>query len=503
VADAVERRTSLTQLKALLTKKGSVNEAQADGTTALMWAVHLNDLDTAKALIQAGADVKAKNRLGASALSEAAALGSAPLVKLLLDAGADAKSLTTQDGETVMMTAARAGNAEAVKLLLDRGADVNAREQYRGQTALMWAAAGGHGEVVKLLMARGADWKVKSFEHSTARLKMGDAASSVTPMAAAALNALSYAARSGSIPALQALIDGGADINLGDGESSTPLVIALVNKEYTAAKYLLDRGADVNIQDSFGRAALFAAIDIRNEDYAAMPQRRANDPMPSLEIIKAILAKKPNVNATLKRAMPGRSGMDLGDSAMGAGATPIHRAARAGDAEVTKLLLEAGADPSLKTTQGATPLLFAAGIGYRDKNTTGTEEGAVATLKLLVAAGQDVKQTNQGGETALHGAAGRGADLIVQYLADQKLDLNARSSRGQTPLDVAMGKGSFGLPVPHPSTVALLQKLGAKEGSDLPPLPTAAPGAGAAKGGFGPPGGGAGKGKGALKGKQQ
>jgi serine/threonine-protein phosphatase 6 regulatory ankyrin repeat subunit B len=462
-----------------------------------MWAVHLNDVEAAKALIKAGANVKATNALGASALSEAAALGSAPLVKVLLDAGADAKTLTTADGETVLMTAARAGNVEAVKLLADGGADVNAREKYRGQTALMWASAEGHGEVVKLLMARGADWKAKSEEHSTARLKMGDAASSVTPMPKAALNALSYAARSGSVPALQALLDGGADINLGDGEDSSPIIIALMNKEYTAAKYLLDRGADVNLQDSFGRAALFAAVDIRNEDYSAMPRRMATDPMPSLEIVKAILAKKPNVNATLKRAMPGRSGMDLGDSAMGAGATALHRAARAGDADVTKLLLEAGADASLKTTGGATPLLFAAGIGYRDKNTTGTEEGAVATLKLLVAAGQDLKQTNPGGETALHGAATRGADLIVQYLVDQKLDINARSSRGQTPLDVALGKGSFGLPTPHPTTVALLQKLGAKESTDLPPLPGGA-GAGAAKGkgGFGPPGGGAGKGKG-------
>jgi len=56
-------------------------------------------------------------------------------------------------------------------------------------------------------------------------------------------------------------------------------------------------------------------------------------------------------------------------------------------------------------------------------------------------------------------------------LIDQKVDLNARTRLNQTPLDVAMGKGSFGLPVPHDSTVALLKKAGAKEGQDLPPAP--------------------------------
>ena len=71
-------------------------------------------------------------------------------------------TLTTADGETVLMTAARTGNLEAVKVLLDHGAYVNAKENYRGQTALMWAAAEHHAGVVKLLLDHGADWKILS-----------------------------------------------------------------------------------------------------------------------------------------------------------------------------------------------------------------------------------------------------------------------------------------------------------------------------------------------------
>ena len=111
-----------------------------------------NDLEAVTLLLRAGADAKARNRYGATPLSEAVSFRKPAMVEALLKAGADAKTLTTEDGETVLMTAARAGNTDAVRMLLDRGADVNGREKYKGQTALMWAAAERHPAVVKLLM---------------------------------------------------------------------------------------------------------------------------------------------------------------------------------------------------------------------------------------------------------------------------------------------------------------------------------------------------------------
>jgi ankyrin repeat protein len=71
----------------------------------------------------------------------------------LLKAGANPNTLSTDEGETVLMTASRAGKADIVKLLLDAGANPNAKEAYKGQTALMWAAAEGHPAVVKELLA--------------------------------------------------------------------------------------------------------------------------------------------------------------------------------------------------------------------------------------------------------------------------------------------------------------------------------------------------------------
>ena len=87
--------------------------------------------------------------------------------------------------------------------------------------------------------------------------------------------------------------------------------------------------------------------------------------------------------------------------------------------------------------------MFAAGVGYRDKNTRGTERDALEAVKILVDAGLDLHQVNTRGETALHGAADRGADTIVQFLVDHGAELNVKTKQGFTPLDVAMGKASL------------------------------------------------------------
>jgi ankyrin repeat protein len=462
-ADAAQHR-DMAALRALTNLRSAVNAAQPDGTTALHWAAHWGDADMAKLLLKAGADVKAINRFGTSPLSEAAQAGSAAIVEALLAAGADPQTLTTRDGETVLMTAARAGHLDVVRLLIARGADVNAVENYRGQTALMWAAAEHHPDVVKYLLDHGADWKIRSLARDNKMPKLS-AASSVTPMATGGLAALHFAAREGDVESGRAMLDAGADINQADAENTTPLTVAVMNKQYTFAKFLLDRGANPNLADSRGRTPLYAAIDMRNEDYSALPSRSASDPLPDIELIRALLDRGADPNAVLTRNLPGRSGMDSGDTSLDQGTTPLMRAARAGDVEVMKMLVAKGADPKKETRLGNNMLLFAAGVGYRDKNTHGDEASALAAVGFSVAQGLDLKHKNNRGETALHGAAFRGADSIVEYLVKQGAGLDETSNQGLTPLDYAMGKSvTSQLPVPHDSTVALIRQLGGHEG---------------------------------------
>jgi ankyrin repeat protein len=462
-ADAAQRKDK-DALRSILKQRGDVNAAQPDGTTALHWAAHWNDAEVVDLLLRAGANVKAENRYGATPLSEAVASGSAAMIEALLRAGADPKTLATKDGETVLMTAARAGNVDAVKILLSRGAEVNAQENYKGQTALMWAAAERHAPVVKLLLEHRADWRARSFDRETKPPKLS-AASSISPIARGGFTALAFSAREGDTESARVMLDAGVDINYGDVDNTTALIVAIMNKQYSFARFLLDRGADPNLVGGYGRTALYAIVDIRNEDWSTLPNRKAEDPLPSLELVKELLALGAKADAALTAPLPGRSGMDSGDTTLDSGTTPFMRAARAGDAAVMSLLLEKGADPKLATKEGNTALMFAAGVGYRDKNTRGTESEALEALKVSLAAGLGLAQANTRGETALHGAASRGADTIVQFLAEHGADLNAKTKQGFTPLDIALGKASTAqLPVPHDSTVALLRKLGAREG---------------------------------------
>ena len=459
--------TGETYYRALAGRKVDVDAAQPDGTTALQWAAHWNDLDAVKTLLSFHANPKVANRYGVTPLSEAAAAGNAPMIELLLSAGADPNTLTTRDGETVLMTAACSGSADALKVLLAHGAEVNAKENYRGQTALMWAAAEHHADVVKILLEHGADWKVQSLAREASMPKLS-AASSVTPMARGGLTAFHFAAREGDIETGRVMLEAGVDINQVDADNTSALVVSILNKRYTYAKFLLDHGADPNIADARGRAALYAAVDMRNEDYSALPNHKENDPTPSLDLIAALLDRGANPNAQLTRALAGRSGMDAGDTTLGVGTTPLMRAARAGDAPAMRALLGKGADPKLTTKDGSDALQFAAGVGYRDKSTKGSESEALEALKLMVSLGLDINRENSKGENALHGAASRGADTIVQYLVAQSAKLDAKTKPGLTPLDYAMGKNVFGqLPVPHDSTVALIRNLGGLEGKDL------------------------------------
>jgi len=340
---------------------------------------------------------------------------------------------------------------------------VNARENYKGQTALMWAAAERHTDIVKLLVHHGADWKIRSVDRETKPPKLS-AASSISPIARGGFTALSFSAREGDIATATVMLDAGVDINYGDIDNTSALVVAIMNKQFTFAKFLVDRGADPNTVDAYGRTPLYAIVDIRNQDWSALPARKSDDPLPGLEIVKELLERQANVDSALTKPLPGRSGMDSGDTSLNAGSTPLMRAARSADVVTMRLLLEKGANPKLTTNDGNNALMFAAGVGWRDKYTRGTEAEAFEALKVMMETGLDVRAANNKGETALHGAADRGADSIVQYLVEHGADVNAKSKRGYTPLDAALGKGGIQLPVPHDTTIALLKKLGGQEG---------------------------------------
>jgi uncharacterized protein len=505
--DAAERGDRAAALH-VLAKGADPNAPGPDGTTAIMWAASNNDLELVRALIKAGANVKVKNQFGTSAITEAAIIGSAPIIDALLKAGADPNT-TNPEGETPLMAVARGGHVEAAKRLLEARADINAKEDWGGQSALMWAAAQSQAEMVKFLASQGADLNARGVIRQWERKVITEPRPK--DMNKGGFTPLLYAAREGCVECARHLMAAGADPDLEDPERITPLNMALLNLHFEFAAFMIKAGADVDKWDLFGRSPLYMAADVSTlptKGNGAMAVIPSVDSIAALDVATMLLDGGANPNLQLKRRPPYRDvPQDRGgDTILAQGATPLLRAARAGDAPFVELLLKHKALVDLPSKEGVTPLMAAAGVEFGTRVTRGrnrTNEGVLATMKLLLDAGADVNarmvtdsprnadysaaataaaRAGRGGrtsqvpsasavphQTALHGAAERGFTPFVKFLAENGADLQAKDANGRTALDLAKGVGVPGVRQAagegFPETAALIESLLTAKGS--------------------------------------
>jgi ankyrin repeat protein len=312
---------------ALLRQDVNVNTAEADGTTALHWAVRQGAFDLADRLLRAGADVKAANRYGITAIYLASVDGNATMIERLLKAGADA-NFAGPEGETVLMTAARTGTVEAARVLLAHGAQVDGRESWRGQTALMWAAAQRHPAMVKELIAHGADVNARSTTQKWERQTTAEPREKWLPPGG--LTPLLFASRDGCVECARILIESGANPDMTDPDGISPLLSAIINGHFDVAGMLLDQGADPNIADISGRTPLYSAVDFNTVPASNRPAPNVRRSAVQPRSDKGAPDHGANPNARFKKQQPYRTKVDRGnDTMLGAGTTPFLRAAKA------------------------------------------------------------------------------------------------------------------------------------------------------------------------------
>jgi ankyrin repeat protein len=277
------------------------------------------------------------------------------------------------------------------------------------------------------------------------------------------MSALLYAARDGVSAITRQLLDAKADVNLADANGITPLLMAITNGHMDVAQQLIAKNADVKAADWWGRTPLWSAVEIRNRDLGKSGEVEV-DRAAGLELIQTLLARGVDVNARTKEVPPTRRFVTpLGDLSWVdfTGQTPFLRASLSGDITTMKLLLAKGADPKLGTFAGTTPLMAAAGVNWVVSQTfTEPKETQLEAVKLCLELGGDVNAKNSMGLTPVMGAANRGADEILQFLADHGANLDVKDNEGRTPLVWAEGVFlATNAPEQKPSTMALIKKL--------------------------------------------
>ena len=356
VADAVMKRDRAA-LRSLLQQKADVNAPQVDGATALHWAVYQDDLEAVDLLINAGAKVDVKNREGITPLHLASLYGNAPAIGRLLKAGADAKQKGPA-GETMTMLAARNGNPEAIRLLAAAGADVNAKEPIRGTTALMWAVEQRHPAAVKALLDAKADFSAKSGAAGLPRNYMANRINADRVQAANRVRA--EAAKAGRTYEEQLEIDSKngtiAVRRIGD--------VTAFNNPF--------RQQQAGQAGQAGRGGRGAQAGGARGGQTGQTNQGAQSANPEAE------------DQDDNFVFAGLVGTG------GGGLTALVLAAREGDLESSKVLLDAGADVNQTSEYGWTPLL------------TATNNRHYKLAEYLIEHSADVNRANKGKWTPLY-----------------------------------------------------------------------------------------------------
>ena len=441
-------------IQTLLKQHVDVNAARGDGATALAWAVHLDNLEIVDLLIRAGADVNAANDLAVTPLMLAATNGSAAVVERLLDAMAD-PSVARPTGETALVIAARTGEPKVVMLLLGAGANADLKMGDRAQTPLMWAAAEGHVEVVGILLSVGADRDARTtFREVNApyahyvpdRKPMGRVEKDRSVISIlwpkdgdgdmrryrGGMTPLLFAVETGHQDVVGILLDAGASVDDPTPDGLTPLQLAQIRRHEALALFLLEQGADPNNAGP------------------GFPPLHVASYLGQTAIAKDLIDRGAEVNARLEKPYRLIEGLELGVNLYpgsgvftNIGSTPFMTAAKHGQVDIMRMLLDAGADPLLTADGGETALTVAAGLGRpQPSNVTyheWNETDQLKAIRLCFELGLDVNAQNQWRQTALHGAAFHDQARVIELLAAHGASLDPTDWQDQTPLRVAQG----------------------------------------------------------------
>jgi uncharacterized protein len=483
-------------VKALLAHGADVNATESTrGETALMFAAANRRVDAVRLLIAAKADVKAATKVVSLKTTPPSPEEEAYLAAV---AAGRAGGAGGRGGGRAGAPATPAG-AAPLSGTPPPAADASARGTGRQGAGAPDAPAaqqgagpggGGGGRRGGGAGGRGAVTGIAGVSRPYTYAELINGQGGLTP--------LLFAARQGDLDSVKLLLDAGAPINtVSGGDNTSPLLMAVINGYFDLAAYMIERGANPSLASENGVTPLFATVNVQWAPRSLYPQPRAylQQKLTYLDFMKVLLEKGVDPNARLVKKVWYQ---EFNFPLLGVdeiGATPFWRAAYAADVEAMKLLVAHGADPNIPTIKpagrprtgdaagretiddvsglppvpiagpGIPPLLAAAGAGYGEGfagNSHRTAPGGFlpAVKYLIDELHVDVNARDHEGNTALHDAAARGDNATIEFLVSKGADVKAVNRAGETTADMANSPVSR--IEPYPQTIALLEKLGAK-----------------------------------------
>jgi ankyrin repeat protein len=488
----------------LLAAGADVSAVTTTGVTALHFAAEAGSVEAIDLLVTAGADLNALDDAAQrTPLMFATGRGRTEAVAALLAHGADVSAQTR-----VVDFVARSEYDEEERK--ERDERVKAEREAREKELGIWTPP-DEEEEAKLVVdpddpdvqARPPEEEDASEDKSEKDEEEEERESTPQPLGyddlvgkQGGLTALHLAARDGRTEEVRLLLEAGAELDARTGgDRSTPLLISLINGHYDLALEMLEAGADPNLASEDGVAPLYATLNNRWAPKALYPQPTAFKQQQStyLDVLEALLAAgaDPNVRVNSHIWYTSYNFDLLGVNFRGA--TPFWRAAYATDVPAMRILIEGGADPNIPTEKaperrrrrsddddeeedpsglppvpvggpGVYPIHAASGVGYGVARAGNSHRhapnGWLPAVKYLVEElGADVNERDQDGYSAVHHAAARGDNELIEYLVSQGADVTFVSRRGQTTVDMANGPQQR--VQPFPETIALLESLGA------------------------------------------
>jgi ankyrin repeat protein len=353
-----------------------------------------------------------------------------------------ASSVGSMGGLTALHHAVRQGNLAAVVALLDGGADVNEASGGDATTPLLLSTINGQFDVSMKLIERGANPNLASTAGATplyTTINTQWAPRSRFPQPQALQNQ-----RTAYLDVMQALLKAGADPNVR------------IKQHLWYFAYNNCGNANCGLENLEGTTAFWRAAYAVDVDAMKLLVAHGADPkLPS---------ERTPVATVARGGADGRAGAGGRGAGAGGGGGRGGRGGGRGDGNPLQTA-EDSAARFVPIGVGTYPIHAAAGVGYGNgfagNSHRHAPDGWLPAMKYLVETlGADVNQRDANGYTPLHHAAARGDNEMIQYLVSKGADVKAVARNGRTVVDMANG------PVqrvrPFPETIALLEKLGAK-----------------------------------------